>query len=556
MNLRSLTSLRGRALIATALGLAVLAGLVVFDNYYEGRLVVAQAHADAVHRLDTDNRALARAVTDSDAALLTYTTSVSTSPGTREELLAEYLQASDAVTAAEDRVTRDAAAAGLAGPARPVKDAADAYQAWAHATRVAYDARSTGGQPAISPAEGARLLDTFDGAELSFNQAIVAANQDAQAVQQQRNAEHLRFFYGGLLVEALVVLLLAIAVVHGLLNPIGRLTRAAAALAAGRPTRVPFVEREDEVGSLARALAAWQQAASDVASVFQHSPLGMARLDAAGVVLEANPSLHRMLPRVEFLEHEYGDVLDPEQRSEFASLLQSLAAGERDSFAMEVRHVSPIRSPFWGHLTVAAVPASDGEWMAYALLMLEDIELRKTQELELAHRAAHDPLTGLPNRLLFRDRLEQALRAARRRRGRLAVLLIDLDRFKPVNDQFGHHAGDVLLQQLSGRMRAALREADTLARIGGDEFAVVLGQEGQEGAVAAARKLLEAVEPDFDIDGVRCSIGLSIGIATYPADGSTAEALVRRADTAMYSAKRGRLGFLVAGAEHKAAAAL
>jgi diguanylate cyclase (GGDEF)-like protein/PAS domain S-box-containing protein len=558
VNVSAVLSLRAQALIATGLGLAVLAGLVAFDNYDLSRLISAQTELQAVRQLDADNHALVRTTTDADAALLTYTKAVATTnaPGAREELLADYLQMSASLTAAQDKVDHDAAAAGMTAKERPVRGATAAWQAWSKAARLAAESHPAPGQPGTNAAEGQALLSAFQSAEASFTQTVQDANTRAEAILQQRSAAHLRVFYGGFLVEALAIALLALAVVNGLLNPIGRLTGAAKVLAEGRPTRVPFIEREDEVGSLARALAAWQQAAADVARVFERSPLGMARLAPSGVVLDANPSLRRMLGGAELVGRPYQEILEPGRRAEFTGLLGSLDRGTRDSCALETRHLSPGRTAFWGNLTLASVPASDETGMAYALLMLEDVDLRKNQELELAHRAAHDPLTGLPNRILFHDRLDQALRAAKRRRGQLAVLLIDLDRFKPVNDELGHHAGDRLLQQVGARMRGCFREADTVARIGGDEFAVVLDKEGREGAVSAARKLLDTASTTFDIDGVTCSVGLSIGIATFPADAASADGLLRRADVAMYQAKRAQSGYHLAAGEPPTAAAL
>lgn len=558
VNVGAVLTLRRRALVATGLGLAVLAGLVAFDNYDESRLVGAQTHQQTVRQLDADNRALLRAMTDADAALLTYTKAVATTnvPGAREELLADYLQMSASLSAAQEKVDQDALRAALASRERSVHAATAAWQTWSQATRLAAEARPSPGQLNVDQAEGQALLSTFQAVETSFSQTVQDANAKADAVMQQRNADHLRVFYGGFLVEALAIGLLALAVVNGLLNPIARLTGTAKELAVGRPTRVPFIEREDEVGSLARALSAWQQAAADVARVWERSPLGMARLDAGGIIIDANPSLCRMLGVTELAGRPYQDVVELGRRQEFTRLLRSLAEGIRDAGALEAKHLSAERKPFWGNLTLASVAANDETGMAYALLMLEDVDLRKNHELELAHRAAHDPLTGLPNRILFRDRLEQALRAAKRHRGQLAVLLVDLDRFKPVNDALGHHAGDRLLQQVGVRMRGCLREADTVARIGGDEFAVVLDKEGGDGAVAAARKLLDTVSTAFEIDGSACSIGLSIGIATFPADAASADALLRRADAAMYRAKRAQTGYELASGEPPAAAAL
>lgn len=169
-----------------------------------------------------------------------------------------------------------------------------------------------------------------------------------------------------------------------------------------------------------------------------------------------------------------------------------------------------------------------------------DITARKQAEEELRHQALHDMLTGLPNRALLQDRMEQALCAAQRHEHSLALLLLDLDRFKEVNDTVGHHHGDMLLQQVAVRLQSALRTSDTVARLGGDEFAVLLAEDNYTGALIAAGKISTALEAPFVIDGHRhvVHVGTSIGIALYPDHGLDAEVLLRSADVAMYVAKR------------------
>jgi diguanylate cyclase (GGDEF)-like protein len=184
-------------------------------------------------------------------------------------------------------------------------------------------------------------------------------------------------------------------------------------------------------------------------------------------------------------------------------------------------------------------------YLAPDLVMVhtEDVTERKRAETALAHQALHDSLTGLPNRVLLGDRLEQAVLVAEREDRELALLVLDLDRFKEVNDTLGHHAGDRLLQEVGRRLRGALRASDTVARLGGDEFAVVLP--GSTDAPGAAAKLLHALESPFVLEGHTLALGGSIGIAQYPAHGVTVESLLRSADIAMYAAKRGRSGHAV-----------
>jgi diguanylate cyclase (GGDEF)-like protein len=160
------------------------------------------------------------------------------------------------------------------------------------------------------------------------------------------------------------------------------------------------------------------------------------------------------------------------------------------------------------------------------------------------HQALHDALTDLPNRRLFRDRVNQSVVAARRSRVPVAVMIIDLDRFKEVNDTLGHHIGDILLQQVASRLQATLREGDTIARLGGDEFAVLLPSvTGTVAAAAVAEKLVKALEAPFSIRTWTFDIDASIGIAVSPEHGDTVDALMQRADVAMYLAKESRAGF-------------
>ncbi len=177
----------------------------------------------------------------------------------------------------------------------------------------------------------------------------------------------------------------------------------------------------------------------------------------------------------------------------------------------------------------------------------EDLEQRvvkRTRELatvnkELQHQALHDALTSLPNRVLLQDRLQQAVRAAKREGHALALMITDLDRFKEINDTLGHHYGDLLLQQVAVRVRAALRDSDTVARLGGDEFAVLLPAiQHDDQAVQAAMKISKAMEAPFILENQHFHVGISIGIAMYPKDGEEPTHLMRRADVAMYVSKR------------------
>lgn len=163
----------------------------------------------------------------------------------------------------------------------------------------------------------------------------------------------------------------------------------------------------------------------------------------------------------------------------------------------------------------------------------------------LEHQALHDSLTRLPNRALLEDRLNQVLLSARRDERRFAMLLMDLDRFKEVNDTLGHAAGDMILCELAMRLRNAVREPDTVARLGGDEFAVILANADTAAAIDTARRIGAALEPAFVLNGKPLTLAASIGISVYPEHGADFDSLLRRADIAMYAAKRRRGDFAV-----------
>ena len=191
--------------------------------------------------------------------------------------------------------------------------------------------------------------------------------------------------------------------------------------------------------------------------------------------------------------------------------------------------------PEW--TSVSAVKDSNDQILEYVIIG-SDMSDRKYAEDRILYQANFDQLTNLPNRNLFMDRLHQSLQRVQRDNTVLALLFIDLDRFKNINDSLGHSAGDKLLKKVSQVMRLSVRESDTIARFGGDEFAVILSPiYGPKNASRVAQALLDVLAKPIDLDGYKAIIGASIGISMYPADGTTEEELVKNADTAMYRAK-------------------
>jgi diguanylate cyclase (GGDEF)-like protein len=193
-------------------------------------------------------------------------------------------------------------------------------------------------------------------------------------------------------------------------------------------------------------------------------------------------------------------------------------------------------------IAVMHQPKRGGGWVA----IHQDITAQKRVEAEVAHMARHDSLTDLANRTLFMEKIEEALARLRRGGERFSVFMIDVDRFKAVNDSLGHPVGDALLKAVAQRLRGAIGERDTVARFGGDEFAILqtLASDQNEGAAALATRIIAAINEPYDLDGYKAAIGASIGIARAPDDGASADELLKNADLALYRVKSsGRNGF-------------
>ncbi|SDA39879.1 MULTISPECIES: EAL domain-containing protein [unclassified Janthinobacterium] len=281
------------------------------------------------------------------------------------------------------------------------------------------------------------------------------------------------------------------------------------------------------------------------ATVLEHIADGVMVVDADGIIVTINPAF-----------------------TQITGYSEAEALGRHASLTRSARHDAAFYQALWDELAASGFwrgeiwnQRKNGEvyleWLTISAVrdtragsthyvgVFSDITLIKESQEKLDHMAHHDPLTALPNRLLFHDRLQHALLRAGRDQEQLAILFIDLDRFKNVNDTLGHHVGDELLQKVAGQLTARLREGDTLARLGGDEFIVLLERiDGEYGATQVAEKLVTMFEQPFTVAGHELFVTCSVGISLYPDDALDLNMLIRNADVAMYQAKaRGRNGY-------------
>jgi diguanylate cyclase (GGDEF)-like protein/PAS domain S-box-containing protein len=294
---------------------------------------------------------------------------------------------------------------------------------------------------------------------------------------------------------------------------------------------------------------------------FDEAPIGMALVglhgSQAGRFLRVNRAMCRITGySATDLVGQTGELVShPQHQGESASALARLAAGQLERWETEQRYRHASGHELWVQVSSSIAQNADGS-PAYAVFQVEDITARRLAETQLTHQALHDPLTGLPNRILLKEHLATALQRAARARQHIGVLFLDLDDFKLVNDSLGHEAGDELLIEVARRLRKCLRGPDTVARLGGDEFVVVCEElQKPEEVEIAVRRIERALTAPLALRGRSLSVRASIGVAISTSD-CTPETLLRDADMVMYRAKgRGKGHYEIADADLRIRAA-
>jgi diguanylate cyclase (GGDEF)-like protein/PAS domain S-box-containing protein len=281
---------------------------------------------------------------------------------------------------------------------------------------------------------------------------------------------------------------------------------------------------------------------ADRRSAFANAPMGVALTTPGGLLVDANPALCTLLGRTaeELYGHSVLHLVHPDGVAAAQEAHRNIGSGASRPMRHETRLIRADGSQVPVQVTASRVEETADGQAAHLVMIVEDITERKALEAQLVHRSLHDSLTGLPNRLLFQDRLWHALERGHRERTPTCVLIMDLDGFKAINDELGHPMGDLVLVAFAERLRSVLRASDTAARLGGDEFSIVCENTEPADADVLADRLRVAVTEPLSLNGTTVSVGISIGIGSAPGGedpGEVYERVVREADDAMYANK-------------------
>jgi diguanylate cyclase (GGDEF)-like protein/PAS domain S-box-containing protein len=308
-----------------------------------------------------------------------------------------------------------------------------------------------------------------------------------------------------------------------------------------------FLVEVRDISKFVKSAEALREREARLTGVLRSVAEGIVTIDESGRIESANPAAEKMLGygAGKMLGMDFTNLMPETQRHRHRQLLAGHLAGKLPNFMGRTVEGEGVRAD--GSVFAIEIAVSELRHGRNRLFtaILRDISERKENEARIRRLAHHDQLTGLPNRNLLKDRMNHALARVKRHGGRMAVLFVDLDRFKPINDTLGHEAGDQVLKEVASRLVSCVRSSDTVARVGGDEFVVVIEEimrPAEAGMVA--RKIVDTLSRPIMVDEHSCAVGASIGIAVFPDDGYTMEEVSKAADIAMYRVKNaGRNGY-------------
>lgn len=296
------------------------------------------------------------------------------------------------------------------------------------------------------------------------------------------------------------------------------------------------------VTNLKRIKTELENSQNQLNAIIRHAMDGIVTISESGEIEGFNPAAEEIFgyAQEEVAGKPVTMLLSPDFLAQYRAKLQRyLESSQHGSAGIRGQEVVALRKN--GEQFPMELSASEMEIkeQRFFVAIVRDVTERKLVEHKIKHMAHYDHLTGLPNRRLFLDQLEHAIKLAKRRHQKTAVLFLDLDGFKQINDTLGHEAGDQLLKEVAIRLKTVLRESDIAARMGGDEFTFILNDIGtHENAAAVAQKIIAMLSEKFNLKGYESQIGGSIGIAVHPDDAADHEELLRKADEAMYVAKK------------------
>ena len=418
---------------------------------------------------------------------------------------------------------------------------------------ITHDISSPGMITVLMPIQADVECLACHGYDSSMLRGVLKLSVSTQTTDTRISEMKTLIWFGAILLVCVLAISLWVSLRVSVIKPIRVLRTAIMSAGKGDRSAQISITRADELGELASVFNQMQigiaAGETRIRAVTDNIVDGVVSIKSNGIIDSVNPAIEHIFGyRESELVGQPVDMLIPGNER----------AGEKDTFLLEdfdngkkkvivgvAREISGLRKNgaiFPMDLAISDMRLGDEH---YYVAILRDITSRKARIAALHYQAMHDALTDLPNRTLLLDRLQQAIRSAERSENNLSLLLLDLDRFKEVNDTLGHHVGDKLLQQIAQRLKQVLRESDTVARLGGDEFCLLLPTATIEQAMLIARKVINAVEKALYVEGHSLSVGASIGIASFPVHGDNPLVLLQRADVAMYVAKRSNKGFTV-----------